>query len=193
MQPFLPSTTRAFAMLALMVVPLATGHAAEGPNLLENPALVPDGGSVPGWKISESSIGDLTAFAAKAEWGAAQDPEGDCLRLATKEPTEVNVWWLQDLKPTGGTTYQIRVDVKGGLDSGSRYGAIVVGLHFLDAQGGWLGFERVPAGEVGDRWMTVEGKITAPAGAATMQLRLGMMCDGLMEVLFRNPFLAEVL
>jgi hypothetical protein len=186
-------TKHALPILALLVALLATGHATEGANLLENPALAPEEGSLPGWKISESSIGDLTALAARADWGAAEDPEGDCLRLAIKEPTEANVWWLQDLKATGGTTHQIRADVKGAVDSGSRYGAVVVGVHFLDSQGQWLGFQAVPAAEVGDRWMTVEGKITAPEEAANMQLRLGIMCNGMMEVFFRNPSVAEVL
>jgi hypothetical protein len=180
-------------ILSTLAALLATGHAVEGENLLKNPGIEQDAKGIPGWKISEASMGDVAAFSEKARWGAVEGPDGNSLTIAIKEPNVANVWWQQDLKGIGGTTYEVRVEVKGTLQYGSKYGVVKIGIHFLDKDGQWLGFEPISDHELSDTWTTVTGKITAPADAVGMGFRLGIMCDGVMEVFFKNPSLAEVL
>jgi hypothetical protein len=182
-------------IVSAMATLFSMAHAAEGENLLKNPGIELDANGIPNWKISEASIDDLDAFAQKARWEAVEEPDGNCLTIATKEPMAANVWWQQDLKGIGGATYEVRVEIKGALQPRSKYGGVTIGIHFLGADGQWLGFEpiRFPISELSDTWTTVKGKITAPADGVHMGFRLGIMVDGEMEVFFKNPSLAEVL
>ena len=179
-------------ILSTLAALLSAGHAAEGENLLKNPGIEQDAKGIPGWKISESSMGDVAAFSEVAKWGAVEGPDGNCLMVATKEPTGGNFWWQQDLEGKEGTTYEVRVDIKGSLVP-RKYCAVKIGVHFLGADGKFKYMQVIPDPELSGTWTTVRGKFTAPAGKQTMVLRLGIMMDGEMEVFFKNPSLAEVL
>lgn len=178
---------------SILVAILTIGHAADSGNLLTNPALSRNGKeSDYGWKISEKSFVDNPDFAQQAKWGAVEQPGGNCLMIATNEPTKANVWWQQDLKATGGSVYEVSVEVKGEVKEGSKYGNPKIGIHFMDENGQWLGFEALPDSQLSADWKTFKGKITAPPGTASMGLRLGVLFDGEIEVFFRNPSLSEV-
>jgi len=183
-------------ILSTLAALLTAGHAAEGENLLKNPGIEQNAEGIPNWRISADLSRDAAAFSEteNIRWGAVEGPDGNCLTIAITEPTGgANIWWQQALRGIGGTTYEVRVEIKGTLQYGSKWGKVRIGIHFMDKDGQWLGFEPISDPELSDTWTTVKGKITAPADAEHMGFRLGIICDGAMEVFFKNPSLAEVL
>jgi len=149
-------------------------------NLLANGTFdAVQGGSVYRWMFPPSPLKACGADAAQVERGVDKDATGNAvLFIATTKPMKAHVWWQQEVAAEGGATYTLSVRMAAAVreaDGERNYASPDIGIYFLDANGHWLGFERVPPPcDFSPEWKTVSMKVTAPDNAAKIGVRLGI-------------------
>lgn len=185
--------TTIFTLALSVLAMLATGALAqEGGNLLKNPALkADDAGAIADWQVPTYPFANDPTAVNKLNWSVLEVAGTRCLMISTKESIKSNVWWEQTLAASGGSTYEVSVKAKGALEKGSKYGKVQVGVHFLGADGKWLGYQEISGTEPSEAWQSIKGRVTAPDDAVKMGLRLGIIFDGEVQVFFSEPSVIE--
>jgi len=160
---------------------LASALGDDGPNLLQNGDLVQgdEGSPPPGWTFSKWNLPSDGAESTKVEFGLFTDPDGSrCLRITTSRSSQTFVWWQQEVPAQGGASYKLRVRAKGTKIEGEKgYAGIAAGVYFFDAQGKWLGYEKISPIEFSDQWQSYEGAISIPDDATKIGVRLSLQGD----------------
>jgi hypothetical protein len=182
--------------LILFLFPaLAFAQTGEG-NLLQNGAFESGGERrATRWLVPPTPVKNLGEDAAKIDWGVKKDAdENGFLFITTKEPLKLHLWWQQEVAALGGATYELSLRMAAEItgSSGGTYATPDVGLYFLNAEGRWIGYQRLPAPkQFSPEWTEVSMKVTAPDETVKIGVRLGVSTSAELSVRFDDAVLRQ--
>ncbi len=182
--------------LILFLLPALAFAQAGGGNLLKNGAFDSGGErKATRWLVPPTPVKNLGGDAEKVDWGVKKDAyENGFLFITTNAPVKLHLWWQQEVAALGGTTYELSLrmaaDIAG--SSGETYVTPDVGLYFLNAEGRWIGYQRLPAPkEFSPEWTVVSMKVTAPDETVKIGVRLGVSTSTELTVRFDDAVLRQ--
>ncbi len=181
---------------ALLFGALLAPAQAQSGNLLENSDFSQgEAQKLPGWIFSAWNFRNDPALGERLDWKAVNTADaGRCLTISSREMLRnVQMWWQSlDFPCAAGAAYEFSVEVKGALLGGSQ-ARPTIGVHFVDANGQWLGIQKVAdATLLLDEWQKVKGQVIAPKDAAKMAIRIGIVFDDAKaEIFYKNPILIQ--
>ncbi len=164
-------------------------------NLLKNGDIQAGAGrSVPGWTFSDWNLKpELPRGEEQAkvtDWGVKEDEKGrQCLWIGTSAKVQSEMWWQQEVKAEGGSTYALSFRSKGSIQE-MTWGGFGVLWYFLGQNNDWLGVEKIPV-ELSDDWKTWTSKVTIPDNAVKVGVRLGIVDLGIINVFFEDVVLTK--
>lgn len=180
---------------ACLLLGAGLSHGQNQPNLLKNGDLVQggEGENPPNWTFSAWNLPNDADESAKIEYGLFTDEEGvRGLRIASKRNDQTFVWWQQEIPAEGGAAYVLKFRAKGTKGEGGTksYAGMAATFHFLNAEGKFLGAERLVVVEFSDTWEDYEARMTIPEEAAKMGVRLSLQGNMEAEAFFTGVVLS---
>lgn len=183
-----------FSLFLFGALFLPTGWAQDNnqANLLQNGDFSQFSGSdVEDWlwpPTFRKALGDDEKF---VKTGVREDASGEPhLYIETTEPIRAHVWMQQEVECFGGNSYTLNVRVAGDLEDGA-YSAYDVGIYFLTADGGWLGYDRSSTPRaLSPDWTPVTVTTIAPDDAVKIGVRVGIdVVDSVVAARFADAVL----
>lgn len=175
-----PSLRSALAALALLGAPFLARA-----NLLENSSFdAGDGRAIARWTFPRSILDRMGQDASFIDWAIAAGAEGDRhLVLSSTALFNVHFWIQQEAPVTGGTAYRLTLRSQGrpspnAATTGEGFASADIGLYFLDLNGKWIGYQRLPDTRYPmEEWKDLRFDVTAPDNAVRVGVRIGLSAN----------------
>jgi hypothetical protein len=170
----------AFGLFALLALPLLAQA-----NLLENSSFdAGDGRAITRWTFPKSILDRMGKDASFIDWSISAETGGDRhLVLSTTALFNVHFWIQQEAPVTGGTAYRLTLRSQGqpspnAATTGEGFASADIGLYFLDLNGKWIGYQRMPDTRYPmEEWKDLRFDVTTPDNAVRIGVRIGLSAN----------------
>lgn len=183
--------------LCLFILPASGVFAQSAPpkNLLQNGTFdVGEARKVSRWIFPPTPVKNLGPDVEHVDWGSEIEADANAiLFIDIKKSMKTQLWWQQEVAAEPGASYTLSVRMTAEIvEYGSErtYSTPDVGIYFLNAEGRWIGYQRLPSPkEFSPEWTLVSMKVTAPDDAVKIGVRLGMSTSAQIRVRFDDAML----
>lgn len=183
--------------LCLFVLPVSgvSAQPASGKNLLQNGTFnAGEARKVSRWLFPPTPIKNLGPDVEHVEWGCETEADANAvLFIAIKTPIKTQLWWQQEVPAEPGASYTLSVRMTAEIVESATertYSTPDVGVYFLNAEGRWIGYQRLPSPkDFSPEWTPVSMKVTAPDDAVKIGVRLGVSTSAQIKVRFDDAVL----